>query len=70
MWCRIALGEMVTCRVLGVLLYGDGGVGVVLRRPAVRIVVAGVEGDGAVMFSAVECKEGVEAVPAVPVGRG
>ena len=71
---RIVPGEMVPCWVLGVLLYGDDGGGVVCRRPSVRIVVEGVEGDGVVVFPAVERKEGVEAVPGVPgwagVGRG
>ena len=64
---------MVPYWVLGVLLYGDGGGGVVSRGPSVRIVVEGVEGDGVVVLPAVECKEGVEAVPGVPgwaqVGR-
>ena len=65
---------MVLLRVPGVLLYGDGGGGVVFWRPSVRIVVEGVEGDGMAVFPAVECKEGVEAVSGVPgragVGRG
>ena len=64
--CPIVPGEMVPCWVLGVLLYGDCGVGVVFRRPSV--VAEGVEGDGE------ERKEGVEAVPGAPgwagVGRG
>ena len=74
MRCRIAPGEMVTCRVLRVLLYGDGGGGVIFRSPSLRIVVEVVDGDGVMMFPAVERREGVEAVPAVPgwvgVGRG
>ena len=65
---------MVPCWVLRVLLYGDGGGGVVFSRPSVRIVVKGVEGDSVVVYPAVERKEGVEAVPGVPgwagVGRG
>ena len=72
--CRIVPGDVVPRWVPGVLLYGDGGGGVVFRRPSVRIVVEGVEGDGVAVFPAVECKEGVEAVPIVPgrvgVGRG
>ena len=67
--CRIARGDMAPCWVLGVLLYGDGGVDVVFRRPSVQIVVKGV-----VVLPAVECKGGVEAVPDPPgwaeVGRG
>ena len=74
MQCRIVPGDVVPCWVPGVLLYGDGGSGVVFRRPSVRIVVEGVEGDGVAVFSAVERKEGVGAVPDVPgragVGRG
>ena len=54
MWCWIAAGEVVTCRVLGVLLYGDGGGGLVLRRPSLWIVVQRVEVDGVVKFPAVE----------------
>ena len=65
---RIVPGEMVRCWVLGVLLYGDGGGGVVFRRPSVRIVVEGVEGDGVAVFPAVERKEGVGAVLGVPGG--
>ena len=72
--CRIVPSDMVPRWVPRVLLYGDGGGGVVFRRPSVRIVVEGVEGDGVAVFQAVECKEGVEAVPGVPgwagVGRG
>ena len=72
--CRIVRGDVGPCWVPGVLLYGDGGSGVVFRRPSVRIVVEGVEGDGVAVFSAVERKEGVGAVPDVPgragVGRG
>ena len=70
MRCRIVPGEMVPRWVPGVLLYGDGGSGVVFRRPSVRIVVEGVEGDGVAVFPAVECKEGVEAVPGVPRRAG
>ena len=74
MRCRIVPGEMVTCRVLRVLLYGNGGGGGVFRRPSLRIVVEGVEGDSVVTFPAVERKKGVEAVPGVPgwlgLGRG
>ena len=74
MRCRNVPGEMVPRWVLGVLLYGDGGSGVVFRRPSVQIVVEGVEGDGVAVFRAVESKEGVEAVPDFPgqaeVGRG
>ena len=73
MRCRIAPGEMVSCWVLGVLLYGDGG-GVVFRRPWLQIVVEGVEGDSVVVLPVVERKEGVEALPGVPgwagLGRG
>ena len=65
MGCRIAPGGMVSCWVLGVLLYGDGGSGVVFRRPSLPIVVEGVKGDGVVVFPAAEGKEGVEAVPGV-----
>ena len=68
--CWIAPGEMVPWLVLEVLLYGDGGAGVVFRRPSVRIVVEGVEGDGVLVLPAVECKEGVEAVPCVPGWAG
>ena len=57
---------MVTCQALRILLYGDGGGGVVLRRPSLWIVVQGVEGDGVVMFAAGDRQEGVEAVPGVP----
>ena len=74
MRCRIAPGEMVSCWVLRVVLYGGGGGGVVFRGPSLRIVVEGVKGDGLVVFPAVERKEGVEAVPGVPgragVGHG
>ena len=74
MWCWIAPGEMATCRVLGVLLYGDGGGGVVLRCPSLRIVVEAVEDDSVVVSPAVGRRECVEAVPGVPgwagVGRG
>ena len=58
LWCQIASGEVVTCWFLGILLYGDGGGGVVLRRPSLWIVVQGVEGDGVVTFPAVECQQG------------
>ena len=72
--CQIVAGEIVPCLVLGVLLYGDGGCGLVFRRASVRIVVEGIEGDGVVVLPAVERKEGVEALPGVPewagVGRG
>ena len=74
MRCSIAPGEMVSCSFLRVLLYGDGGGGVFFRRPSLRIVVEGVEGDVVVVFPAVERKESVEAVPGVlrwaGVGRG
>ena len=65
-WCRIVPGEMVPCWDLRVLLYGDGGGGVVFRPSSVPIVVEGGEGDGVVVLTAVECKEGVGAVPGVP----
>ena len=65
MRCWIAPGELVPCWVLGVLPYGDSGGGVVFRRPSLRIVVERVEGDGVLVFPAVERKEGVEAVPGV-----
>ena len=72
--CRIVPGDVVLLWFPGVLLYCDGGGGAVFWRPSVRIVVEGVEGDGVAVFPAVECKEGVEAVPGVPrregVGRG
>ena len=72
--CRIVPGDMVPRLVPRGLLYGDGGSGVVFRRPSVRILVEGVEGDGVAVFRAVECKEGVDAVPGVPgragVGHG
>ena len=72
--CGIVPGDMVPRLVPEVLLYGDGGGGVVFRRPLVWIVVEGVEGDGVAVFPAVECKKGGEAVPGVPgragVGRG
>ena len=65
---------MVSCWVLAVLLYGDGGGGIVFRHPSLRIVVEGLEGEGVAVFPVVERKEGVEAVPGVPgragVGRG
>ena len=64
-WCQIAPGEVVTRRVLGILLYGDAGGGVVLRSPPLWVVVQGMQGDGMVMLPAVESKEGVEAVPGV-----
>ena len=70
MRCRIAPGDMIPCWLLRVLLYGDGDGGLLFRRPSVRIVVEGVEGDGVVVLSAVECKEGVEAVPGVPGWAG
>ena len=74
MRCWIAPGELVTYWVPGLLLYGDGGGGVVFWRPWLRIVAEGVEGDGVVVLPAVERKKGVEAVPGVPnwagVGRG
>ena len=66
MGCRIVPGDVVLLRVLGALLYGDGGVGVVFRCPSVWIVVEGAEGDGVAVFPAVERYEGVEAVPGVP----
>ena len=52
--CRIVPGDVVFLRVLGALLYGDGGCGIVFRCPSVRIVVEGVEGDGVAVFPAVE----------------
>ena len=52
--CRIVPGDVVFLRVLGALLYGDGGGGVVFRCPSVWIVVEGVEGDGVAVFPAVE----------------
>ena len=52
--CRIVPGDVVFLRVLGALLYGDGGCGVVFRCPSVWIVVEGVEGDGVAVFPAVE----------------
>ena len=58
--CWIVPGGMVPCWVLGV----------VFRRPSVRMVVEGVGGDGVVVLPAVECKEGVEAVPGVPGWAG
>ena len=66
MGSRIAPGQMVACCILRVLLYGDGSGVVVFRRPALQIVVVGVEDDGVVVLPAVERKEGVEAVPADP----
>ena len=59
--CRFVPGEMVPCWVLRVLLYGDGGGGVVFRRPSVLIVVKGVEGDAVVVPQAMEGKEGPRA---------
>ena len=67
---RIVSGDVVPRWAPGVLLYGDGGGGVVFRRPTVRIVVVGVDGDGVAVFPAVECKEGVEAVFGVPWQAG
>ena len=52
--CRIVSGDVVLLRVLGALLYGDGGGGVVFRCPSVWIVVEGVEADGVAVFPAVE----------------
>ena len=52
--CRIFPGDVVFLRVLGALLYGDGGGGVVFRCPSVWIVVEVVEGDGVAVFPAVE----------------
>ena len=52
--CRIVPGDVVLFRVLGALLYGDGGVGVISRCQSVCIVVEGVEGDGVAVFPAVE----------------
>ena len=68
--CRIVPGDVLHLWVLGVLLYGDGSGGVVFRCPSVWIVVEGLEGDGVAVFRAVECKEGVEAVPGVPGRAG
>ena len=67
--CRIVPGEIVPCLVLEVLLYGDGGGGLVFRA-SVRIVIEGVEGDGVVVLPAVERREGVEAMPGVPGWAG
>ena len=53
--CRIVPGDVVILWVLGVLLYGDGGVGVVFRCPSVWIVLYGLEDDGVALFPAVEC---------------
>ena len=53
--CRIVPGDVVLLRVLGVLLYGDGGGYVVFRCPSVWMVVEGVEGDGVAVFPAMEC---------------
>ena len=55
MGCRIVPGDVIVLRVLGALLYGDGGSGVVFRCPPVWIVVEGVEGAGVAVFPAVEC---------------
>ena len=52
--CRIVPGDVVFLRVLGALLYCDGGGGVVFRCPSVWIVVEGLESDGVVVFPAVE----------------
>ena len=52
--CWIVPGDVVFFRVLGALLYGDGGGGVVFRCRLVWIVVEGVEGDGVAVFPAVE----------------
>ena len=54
MGCRIVPGDVVPLRVLGALLYADGGGGVVVRCPLVWIVVEGVEGDYVAVFPAVE----------------
>ena len=54
MGCRIVPGDGVFLRVLGALLYGDGGGDVVFRCPSVWIVVEGMEGDGVAVFPAVE----------------
>ena len=70
MQCWIVPGDVVPRCIPGVLLYGDGGVGVVFRPPTVWIVVLGVEGDGVAVFPAVVCKQGVEAVPGVPRRAG
>ena len=53
--CRIVPGDVILLWVLGVLLYGDGGGGVVFSCPSVWIVVEGVEGNGVAVFPAVEC---------------
>ena len=52
--CRIVPGHVVFLRVLGALLYGDGGCVVVFRCPSPWIVVEGVEGDGVAVFPALE----------------
>ena len=54
MGCRTVPADVVFFRVLGALLYGDGGGGVVFRCPSVWIAVEGVEGDGVAVFPAVE----------------
>ena len=53
--CPIVPGDVVPRWVPGVLLYGDGGGGVLFRCPSVQIVVEGVEGDGVAVFPAAEC---------------
>ena len=70
MGCWFVPGDVVLLRVLGALLYGDGGGGIVFRCPFVWIVVEEVEGDAVAVFPAVECYEGVEAVPGVPGRAG
>ena len=52
-WCRDAPGEEVNRQALGVLLYGDGGSGAVLRRPLLWVLVQRVEADSVMMFPAV-----------------
>ena len=54
MGCQIVPGDVVLLRVLGALLYVDGGDGAVFRCSSVWIVVEGVEGDGVAVFPAVE----------------
>ena len=61
-WCQRAAREVVTRRVIGFLLFGDGGGGIVLRCPSLWVVRQGLEAGGAVMFPAVKSKERVEPV--------
>ena len=54
MWQRVVPGEVVIQRVFRVLLYGDGVGGIFLGCQPVGVVTEEVEGDGLVMFPAVE----------------